>query len=570
MISKYRLLFYSIINTRPSQLYHRLRLLIKRKLLSNLASQSYAQKVALPAESNYSLASRLPPALFKPREQFVRASMNNGLEVGFLNVWRPLQRPMNWHPLEMKKGTRLWLLNLHYMEFIEALDTKNWFRFIEDWIGANKPYKNGYWLDDWNSYSLSIRVVVWMQEFERRGRSLSEADKVIFLKSLAAQVRFLKSNLEMDIGGNHLVKNIKALLWASQFFEGEEAHRWGRLGSKLLKKALREQVTSDGVHFELSPSYHAQVLADFLECYSVLDDEGVKSELKIVLPKMAQFLVDTVHPDGMVSLFGDGGLNMSYAPQECISVFEKLTEAKVLQKKIISYHDAGYFGLRYQDSLILMDAGELAPRYLPAHGHGDALSFEWSVAGQRVVIDPGVFEYNSGSLRNFSRSTLSHNTVTLDDEDQSEFWQAFRVGRRASITSREIKTAPESISVIATHDGYTRLVGKPMHRRQILMTQHQVKISDSILDGRGQRATARLMLAPEIHIENVGWQWFLRGEKFNIEIECDHPIAVEETICFLNFGHKYTTKQLVVDFGTTPCSCEMTLTVHQIPDNHTR
>ena len=87
-----------------------------------------------------------------------------------------------------------------------------------------------------------------------------------------AQMNFLKSNLELDIGGNHLVKNIKALLWASQFFEGPEADRWRELGLKLLRKAIEEQVTPDGAHFELSPAYHVQVFADLLECYSVLDD----------------------------------------------------------------------------------------------------------------------------------------------------------------------------------------------------------------------------------------------------------------------------------------------------------
>ncbi|MDC0089998.1 heparinase II/III family protein [Gammaproteobacteria bacterium] len=561
MFKQYRLLYHSIVYTRPSQLYHRLRLLVKRKLLSNLATKSYAAKVSLPVEPNIPLASIPPPPLFKPRYGLIEISQNNELEVGFLNIWMPLQIPMNWHPLEMKKGTRLWLLNLHYMEFIEALDDSSWFGYIKDWINVNKPYKKGYWLDDWNSYSLSIRVVVWMQQFERRGNSLLEKDKLIFLKSLAAQIRFLVSNLEVDIGGNHLIKNIKALLWASRFYEGAEAIKWGEIGSKLLQKAIHEQVTSDGVHFELSPAYHAQVFADFLECYSVLDDGAVKDELEIILPKMAQFLTDVIHPDGFVSLFSDGGMNMSYAPQECLLIFEQLIGAKVQQAKIISYPNAGYFGLRCQDTLILMDAAELAPRYLPGHGHGDALSFEWSAAGQRVLIDPGVFEYNAGTLRSFSRSTLNHNTVSLDDEDQTEFWKAFRVGRRAHIISREVNIVDDGISVLAAHDGYTRLAGKPVHSRKILMTPNKIQIDDFILHGRGQRATSRLMLAPDIHIEKTGQQYFLRGNKLKIAIDCNYPISITETFCFLNFGHKHKTKQLVVDFGTAPCSCLMTLTI---------
>ena len=566
MIKRYLLLFHSIKNTQPCQLFHRLRLLIKRKLLSNLATHSYASTTAFPLEISVSLSSSPPRALFKPRNQLVRMSQNDNLEVGFLNVWRPLQNPMNWHPIEMKKGTRLWLLNLHYMEFIEALSNENWFRFVKDWIGANKPFKKGYWLDDWNSYSLSIRVVVWMQQFERRGDFISEADKVFFLRSLVGQIKFLKSNLELDIGGNHLVKNIKALLWASQFFEGPEADSWRELGSKLLRAAIKEQVTSDGAHFELSPAYHVQVFADFLECYSVLNDCPTRRELKSILPKMAQFLTDMVHPDGKISLFSDGGLDMTYSPLECLSIFNDLVGTPIEQSEIISYPVAGYFGLRHLDTLILMDTAELAPRYLPAHGHGDALSFEWSVAGQRVIIDPGVFEYNQGALRDFSRSTLSHNTVTLDNEEQTEFWLAFRVGRRASILTREIRTESDKFSVSASHNGYTRLAGKPVHKREIVMAASSIHIYDKIIHGRGQRAISRIMLDPDICVEEASKQYFLRGKNLKIAIECDFPIAVEETICFLNFGHKFHTKQLVVDFGVAPCSCTTKLTVYPVPN----
>jgi hypothetical protein len=74
------------------------------------------------------------------------------------------------------------------------------------------------------------------------------------------------------------------------------------------------------------------------------------------------------------------------------------------------------------------------------------------------------------------------------------------------------------------------------------------------------------MLHPDICIEKSNQQYFLRGKKVKVAIECDYPIAVEETICFLNFGHKYDTKQLVIDFGVAPCSFTLTLTVCPVPD----
>lgn len=557
MSKNFLLFIHSVKNSRPKQLFHRSRLLIKRIILSKIPANFITNKINLYIRHEASLASKLPKTIFKPRKHLVRSIIGEKIEVGFLNIWRYLDLPANWHPDEMKKGTRLWLLNLHYMEFIEGLCKDTWFLYVKDWILNNEPYKNSYWLDDWNSYSLSIRTVVWMQQFELRGDSLSDADKNLFLRSLLIQIRFLRSNLELDIGGNHLIKNIKALLWASKFFKGKEADKWKVIGSKLLKKALNEQIKKDGAHFELSPSYHNQVFSDLLECYIVLDDNEIRSELKLCLIRMAKFLTDTVHPDGKVSLFGDGGFDMSYPPHESLSVFVNLIGEKVDQSRFISYPHAGYFGLRDKNSLILMDAGELAPTYLPAHGHGDALSFEWSVSGQRVLIDPGVYEYNQGQLRDFSRSTINHNTVTLNNKDQSEFWLSFRAGRRAKIIRREVKIMDDSICVLSAHDGYKRLRSKPIHTREMTMTKEFIFIKDRIIGGNGQRAISRFMLGPDIKLKKLNKTYFLYGKNLKILIECKNRISIKDTICFLNFGHKYKTKQLIIDFGLAPCSYEI-------------
>jgi hypothetical protein len=76
---------------------------------------------------------------------------------------------------------------------------------------------------------------------ERRGR-LDREFLNIALLSLEQQLDFLASHLEVDIGGNHLVRNIRALLWASRFFSGAAAARWQQLGAALLAQELDEQI----------------------------------------------------------------------------------------------------------------------------------------------------------------------------------------------------------------------------------------------------------------------------------------------------------------------------------------
>ena len=175
---------------------------------------------------------------------------------------------VDWTAPSLEPKDQLWRMNLHYMEYLEEVDDARFLELAHDWIEANPARRPGAWKDSHNSYALSLRAVVWMQQLARRRLP----DAGLIAASLAEQMRFLEDNLETDLGGNHLVKNIKALIWASAFFEGKAAVRWRAKGLRLLRAALEEQILPDGVHFERSPSYHAQVFADLLECRHALAD----------------------------------------------------------------------------------------------------------------------------------------------------------------------------------------------------------------------------------------------------------------------------------------------------------
>jgi uncharacterized heparinase superfamily protein len=276
-----------------------------------------------------------------------------------------------------------------------------WFMLlINDWISQNKPYKRGYYLDSWNAYALSIRVVVWMQQLAVRKDQLDEhfVDRVC--RSVYKQLLFLEKNIERDILGNHIIKNVKALLWGSRFFKRDECvERWQKKGMKLLRRELGEQILFDGMHFERSPVYHNQVLADFMECYAVLPDSPLKKQLSDILPKMVRVSRWLAQPDGMPALFNDGGPHMAYRADEierqwqAKPVFSEHPEESSVKdfEKAIILPEAGYYGFRDSENYILCDAGKVAPDYLPAHGHGDIFSFIWTIGGRRIFIDKGVY-----------------------------------------------------------------------------------------------------------------------------------------------------------------------------------
>lgn len=536
--------------------------MIKRKLISSFPT--YFNKQFFEKQVNPKLGIDLVPPIFKAQEgKFtVIDKPSKKFTLTFLNESRSYRLPMNWHEEELEYGTRLWKLNLHYMEYLEEVNN-DWFQWIIiDWIDQNPPYKEGYWLDSWNSFALSIRLVIWMQQLARRKDQLPDELIGQVSESIYRQLLFLEKNIEKDIKGNHLIKNIKALLWGASFFEKDKnVKRWCLIGEKLLSNELREQILEDGLHYERSPAYHCQVLADLIECYEVLENSSLKKRLKKCLITMGEALADLTHPDEKISLFNDGGLDMAYSPSEFNRVLKEKVDFTPEESKVIVFEEGGYFGLRKEGSYLLFDAGKIAPDFLPAHGHGDILSFEWSIDNQRVFIDKGVYEYNAGKKRQLSRSTKSHNTVTIGDEDQCEFWHSFRVAKRADVTVDNYSFNDGIFKINARHDGYTRLKGRPVHRRKLEFDGTRISIQDLIIGGEGQQVTARFLLAPSVNIISEKESLTLDAGEKEIKILCEYPISINNTEWYPNFGVEKSCKQLVIALGTAPCKAHYSFEV---------
>ncbi len=507
-----------------------------------------------------SLQPALPQSIFPLRESL--ATPKQGVyEINQLNLGFPLTQPMRWNPEELCRGTHLELLTLHYMEYLEAVPWELGRDLILDWVEASRPYDARYWMGSWNSYALSIRCVIWMQWLARHQERISTHEKEVIGTSLVRQLRFLRANVERDILGNHLIRNIKCLLWAGRFFDDAEAEEWTRLGSKLLAEQLAEQILSDGFHFELSPAYHTQVFCDLLETFSVLSESRLRDELETQLLRMAQVVADTAHQDGFTSLFGDGGLSMAYAPAQSLRAHETLTGSQTTERKHIEFPKAGYYGWRSKGDLLLFDCGRIGADYLPAHGHGDVLAFEWTLDGLRFCVDAGVFEYHSGERRDYSRSTTSHNTVTVGNEDQCEFWKSFRVGQRPNVDCEQVSFSETGMKITASHDGYGRLEQGLIHRRKLEVSETRLHVQDEILGGSGQIVVARVLFHPECQFEVTSTGCTVTREDVVVQIETNHPWSLRECTWHPDFGTTLATQQIVVEYGKSPCQGSFHLVV---------
>lgn len=493
-----------------------------------------------------------PPApRFPPRTGQV-ARTTSGWRFTFLGRTVQMGETIDWDAPGPGVANQLWRMNLHYMECLEGLDAEAGLRLMRQWIAANPPWQPGYWHDSWNSYTLSLRVVVWMQRIAAWGLDRADPALVPIQASLAQQLSFLEGNLELDIGGNHLVKNIKALSWGAAFFEGATAERWRTRALDLLDKELARQVLADGVHYERSPSYHAQVFADLIETRDALR-AATPEALDRALDGMARATALLAHPDGGPALFNDAGLTMAYAPADCLTAYIGSTGRTVPQPQGgFALPTAGYFGLHTPLLTLIADQGRIGPDDLPAHAHGDVGSIELSVAGQRMIVDQGVFEYVPGERRDASRSAHRHNVLALDGAEPADFFGAFRCGRRPRVWVSEAEVQPGALTLAGSHDGYTHLPGRPIVTRRVEAHGDTIRLHDRIEGAQWHPATWRMLLHPECEATIDGTIATLRRGSAMLTIRASQSLRLEAAIWWPDMGREETTQRLCL---TLPSGC---------------
>ena len=356
-------------------------------------------------------------------------------EFRFLNLSRSFPRgQVDWACSDMPK---LWRYNLHYFDYLrDSGRSRAWLAsLVSDWI-ENNPVGTE---DAWEPYTVSLRIVNWIKWF--LSVESAELPREEWLKSLYLQTSWLEKNIEYHLLANHYLKNGKALCFAGCYLSGTDARRWLKKGLKILREEAHEQVLADGGHYERSPMYHCIVVEDYLDVLNLLlnnpglGDSETNGEFRARTVDALDFLNDIVGPDGRMPLFNDSALGIASAPEDLFGYAHQVIryERPVWSSKleVRARPATGYYTIRDGGDMLTIDCGQIGPDYQPGHAHCDTLSYELWLDGRPVVVDTGVHDYEASETRAYARSTRAHNTVVLDNEEQSEFWGVFRVARRA-------------------------------------------------------------------------------------------------------------------------------------------
>lgn len=303
---------------------------------------------------------------------------------------------------------------------------------------------------------------------------------------------FLRDNLELDLRGNHLFRDVATLVFANELTGGVPD------ALDLLEEQVAEQLLPDGGHSERAPFYHVLCTQDLLEVGLLLGDDR-PAWLSEALARASGFLQAIALGDGEIPLLGDGWLGE-------LDTRALLDAARGLVAPLppqAPERHSGLVPLHAGPWRVVVRAGPHAPDQQMGHAHADLLSLDASYGTNRVVTDTGTLLYDPGPERQRMRGTAAHNTLQIDGEEQLEAWGSFRVGRRgrARVAARGSAGTWEWVS--ASHDAYHRLPGRPVHSRLVAVGERGILILDAVLGTGPHHIESHLHEHPQAAHQNV-------------------------------------------------------------------
>jgi len=402
-------------------------------------------------------------------------------EVTFLN--KTFQADYTLKAREVMKP--LYRFNLYYFEYAVVLGAEYRRTGNPEYLQAFKGLYEDYLTAKvkMHPYVISLHIPNILIAMSLFGESLDKSFCQKIYNELFSQYKYLLTHLEKHLLANHYFENLKAAVIASYLFKEDDVCK---KYMKKLQAQIKEQVLSDGVHFELSPMYHKIILEDLLRIAKLSEYEDFPEckWLTCVIQKMLDAMASMEKGFARTPLFNDSGDNVA-KPAKCL---EKACKSVlgIEPSYTDSLNSSGYYKLYDGNIAVMVDAGKIGPDYNPGHGHCDCLSFELCLNGEPIFVNSGTYEYQ-GEMRKYFRSTRAHNTLTVGNCEQSECWGEHRVARRIKKVSARLNSN--------TLSGEYSNFAKEKHKRTFSLESRALTVSDTVFTKRESAVHSYLHLA---------------------------------------------------------------------------
>jgi uncharacterized heparinase superfamily protein len=446
-------------------------------------------------------------------------------------IWE-LNRHQHW----LRLGRALWLTG----------DLRHARRITEElagWLDANPPLVGTNWA---STLEIGLRAISWtwglhfLLGIEDRGSGIRAPWLVDMFVALDRQLTHVEKNLSVYFSPNtHLTGEALALYVVGVALpELAASRRWANTGRRILLEEIDRQIRADGGHVEQSTHYQRYTLDFYLMALLTASRDGDAAAVRCftdAVSRLAEFTRTMADDAGRLPLIGDddGGTLWPLAGRACHDVRDSLALAAALlgrpslapwgaQEELLwlagtaaindtsdghrlqagscslpsrALTDTGYVVLRDSTaSHAVFDAGPHG--YMNGgHAHADALAITLTLAGRPLLVDPGTSTYTMDrGLRDRLRSSMSHNTLTIDGRSQALPSGPFHWHTRADGRLHARLLSPGFDWAEASHDGYAPL----RHRRTLLRTTESGwLVVDEVLGEGRHDASARWHFHPD-------------------------------------------------------------------------
>lgn len=434
---------------------------------------------------------------------------------------------------------------------------------IDSWIEQCPVGRGPNWV---SPLELGIRLINWsltwqlMGGFRARLFSTAEGEKFRdrWLDSVYQHARTIATNMSRySSANNHLIGEAAGVYVAASTWPLWPAlTQWGERCRQVLEEECLRQNAPDGGNREQAFGYQTFVL-DFLLLAGLAarargEDFSPLYWRRVEL--MIDFLASLTDVAGRLPMVGDAddGLVVKLAAEPGFSTHGSLiatgavlfnrpdlaakagaldgktstllgVEAvrRLAQLKIRGRHrfrprqqfaESGYYLLGSafdtpDEVRLLADAGSLGYLSIAAHGHADALSFVLNVGDREILVDPGTYSYHTDpAWRRYFRSTRAHNTVGIDNLDQSVQAGNFMWTDHARARCIEFEGVGDQQRFVGEHYGYERLDDPVVHRREIMFDARRqtIEITDLLRCDGEHDARRSWHFAEDCQVEKTG------------------------------------------------------------------
>lgn len=349
---------------------------------------------------------------------------------------------------------------------------------IISWIDNFPPQKGNAWM----GFNCSIRIINWIKILSsiKSYESISKNDLEKIFLSIYQNLDFIIRNIEHHIPGNHVVFQYFSVWLLTSLLENNRV----KVYSELFEAEFINEFLDSGLHFELSTHYHLQVLqlGVYYSLIKYKELERFPSELLNVIKKAYKIMGSFTINKNTLPLIGDNCYNFFHANlEEDAKNLNSLKSHFSIDDNIETIREIenNYLIINRFDSQIIFDVGNIGLKQNPGHGHSDLLSALYSYDGIPIFTEPGTKRYSNKPENMQLKSVTSHNTISVNGEDQSQLWGFFRWAFLPDKTNYNYSNEDNFIKLEASFLGFKN-IGNVKHTREIELSNIELKIKDTV------------------------------------------------------------------------------------------